>query len=346
MSKDEQQSVQQDAAENPKVNAKKAAPVRRSTVNTSRARKTEAAHAGTRVDDPLREHRTEHSKATRTDGARRGKSREKAATGARQTAYRARETVEQVKEAPPVGIVASWVAFAATVICNVSFELLRLGGTTSAEVSGQVFAWFTPAGYAFSIWTLIYLALGVWLISITRNFLKDGPRTYAQEGLFCASCALNIAWLATFHFEHVASALVVIILLWGVLAALYAAEHRARAPLARRAPVSLYLGWISVASIANAANLSARTLGDVTMLGEVSTVALAVIALLAGYAMCRIADDKVFPLVIIWATVAVGVHLIDASPATATAVFSVTVVGALLTYLRPETLIHKKEAAA
>lgn len=346
MSKDDQRDIQRDVTENPKVSAKKAAPVRRSTVNTSRTRKAEDAHTETHDGTPSREHRAEHSKATRTDEARRGKRREKAVAGARQTVYRARETVEQAKEAPPVGIVASWIAFAATIICNVSFELLRLGGTTSAEVSNQVFAWFTPAGYAFSIWTLIYLALGVWLISITRNFLKEGPKTYAQEGLFCASCALNIAWLATFHFEHVASALVVIILLWGVLAALYATEHRARAPLARRAPVSLYLGWISVASIANAANLSARTLGNVTMLGEVSTVALTVVVLLAGYAMCRMADDKVFPLVIIWATVAVGVHLIDASPATATAVFSVTVVGALLTYLRPETLIHKKEAAA
>lgn len=342
MNKDDQRSVQQHAEESPKANAKKAAPVRRSTINTNRARKAESAHAETHGDTPSRKRQPEHSKATQASETRR----EKAVAGARQTVYRARETAEQVKEAPPVGIVASWIAFAATVICNVSFELLRLGGTTSAEVSNQVFAWFTPAGYAFSIWTLIYLALGVWLISITRNFLKEGPRTYAQEGLFCASCALNIAWLATFHFEHVAGALVVIILLWGVLAALYAAEHRARAPLARRAPVSLYLGWISVASIANAANLSARTLGNVTMLGEVSTVALTVVVLLAGYAMCRIADDKVFPLVIIWAAVAVGVHLIDASPATATAVFSVTVVGALLTYLRPETLIHKKEAAA
>lgn len=346
MSKDDQQSVRQDATENPKVSAKKAAPVRRSTVNTSRTRKAEDAYTEANDGAPSREHRAKHSKAARTDEAHRGKRQGEVGVGVRQTVYRARETVEQAKEVPPVGIVASWIAFAATIICNVSFELLRLGGTTSAEVSNQVFAWFTPAGYAFSIWTLIYLALGVWLISITRNFLKEGLRTYAQEGLFCVSCALNIAWLATFHFEHVAGALVVIILLWGVLAALYAAEHRARAPLARRAPVSLYLGWISVASIANAANLSARTLGDVAMLDEVSTVALTVVVLLAGYAMCRMADDKVFPLVIIWATVAVGVHLINASPATATAVLSVTVVGALLTYLRPETLIHKKQAAA
>lgn len=294
MSSNEKRSFQQDKARTPNAAGKKAAPIRRSAVKTSEARRT----------------------------------------------------AEQTREAPPAGIMISWVAFAATVICNVSFELLRLGGTTSAEVSNQVFAWFTPAGYAFSIWTLIYLALGVWLISITRSYLKEETRTHAQEVLFSASCALNIAWLATFHFEHVATALVVIIVLWGVLAALYATEHQAKAPFARRAPISLYLAWISVATVANAANLSARTLGDVSMLGEVSTVALTVVVLLAGYAVCRIADDKVFPLAIIWATAAVGVHLMDASPATATAVFSVTVVGALLTYLRPEALIHKKEAAA
>lgn len=337
MSNNEQQSVQRDAAENLNVSAKKAAPVRRSTVSRRRPRKAADAHAQARSGAPSHEGRENDAQRTR----HRGNTAE-----ARQAIHHAREAAEQAKEAPPAGIVVSWIAFAATIICNVSFELLRLGGTTSAEVSNQVFAWFTPAGYAFSIWTLIYLALGVWLVGITRNFLKEGPQTHVQEGLFCASCALNIAWLAAFHFEHVASALVIIIMLWGVLAALYAAERRAKAAFARRAPVSLYLGWISVASIANAANLSARTLGDVAMLGEVSTVALTVVVLLAGYAMCRIADDKVFPLVIIWATVAVGVHLIDASPATAAAVLSVSVVGTLLTYLRPETLIHKKEAAA
>lgn len=333
MSSEDKQKVRREAEGAPHAEGRKAAPVRRSSLNSSRSRSRKAEQAQAHVEQAAAT-----SRENRRGAAPSGKTRG--------TAYRARETAEQLRDAPPTGIVACWVAFAATVICNVSFELLRLGGTTSAEVSNQVFAWFTPAGYAFSIWTLIYLALGVWLISITRNYLKEGPRTYAQEALFSASCVLNIAWLATFHFEHVGAALVVILLLWGALAALYAAERQAKAPLSRMAPTSLYLGWISVASIANAANLATRAIGEVPALGEVSTVALAVVVLLAGYAMSRMADDKVFPLVVIWATVAVGVHLMDASPATATAVISVTVVAALLTYLRPETLIHKKEAAA
>lgn len=333
MNSEDKQKVRQEAESTPRAEGKKAAPVRRSSLNSSKSRSRKPEAAQTHAEHAAAAKREKHRTAE-PNGKMRG------------TAYRAREAAEQLRDAPPTGIVACWVAFAATVICNVSFELLRLGGTTSAEVSDQVFAWFTPAGYAFSIWTLIYLALGVWLISITRNYLKEGPRTYAQEALFSASCVLNIAWLATFHFEHVGAALVVILLLWGTLAALYAAERQAKAPFARMAPASLYLGWISVASIANAANLITRAVGEVPALGEVSTVALVVVVLLAGYAMSRMADDKVFPLVIIWATVAVGVHLMDASPATATAVISVTVVAALLTYLRPETLIHKKEAAA
>lgn len=335
MNSEEKQKVQREAEGAPHAEGKKAAPVRRSSLNSSRSRSRRAEHVQAQA-------RAEHA----ADAQRESRRAARASDKMRGTAYRAREAAEQLRDAPPTGIAACWVAFAATVICNVSFELLRLGGTTSAEVSDQVFAWFTPAGYAFSIWTLIYLALAVWLIGITRNYLKEEPRTYAQEALFSASCVLNIAWLAAFHFEHVGAALVVIILLWGALAALYAAERQAKASFARMAPVSLYLGWISVATIANAANLVTRAIGEVPVLGEVSTVALVVVVLLAGYAMSRMADDKVFPLVIIWATVAVGVHLMDASPATATAVISVTVVAALLTYLRPETLIHKKEAAA
>lgn len=245
----------------------------------------------------------------------------------------------------PFGIIVSWIALAATVACNVLFEMLKLGGTTAAEVSGQVFAWFTPAGYAFTIWAVIYLGLAAWLVSITRENGVRGQSFRLQTLLFTISCALNVAWLATFHFVHVGAALAIIIVLWGVLALLYSVEQRSRVPLVRRVPMSIYLGWISVATIANSANLITRTVEDIATLNEISTVAITVVVLLAGYAMARIANDRVFPLAIIWSTIAVGVHLLQVSPATATAVFAVTAVGTILTYVRIDAFSGKAPTA-
>ena len=62
-------------------------------------------------------------------------------------------------------------AYVVTVLCNLLFEATRLGGTTSGEVANLMYVWFMPAGYVFSIWGLIYVALIVWLVQYTRCLL-------------------------------------------------------------------------------------------------------------------------------------------------------------------------------
>ena len=251
------------------------------------------------------------------------------------------ETTLKANRMNSAGTIISWIAFATTVICNALFEILKLGGTTAAEVSDQVFTWFTPAGYAFSIWAVIYLAMGVWLFAVTRESMR-ADRAFdeglqGQLSLFIGSCALNVTWLALFHFQYIAASLAVIIVLWAVLALLYAMEHRPGVEPMRSVPLSIYLSWISVAAIANSACLITRSVGSIAVLNEITTVAITVVILLAGYAMARMSNDRVFPLVLIWATIAVGVHLLQVSPVTSTAVFVVTALGAALTYLREDT---------
>lgn len=199
-------------------------------------------------------------------------------------------------------VAVMWAAYAVMVLCNVLFEALRLGGTTSSEVSNQVFAWFTPAGYVFSIWGVIYLALFAWLAYATwstsptaragrssrarRAKAGGGPAAGGVAGasrsvpvLFVASCVLNVAWLVLFHFEQTALALLVIAALWVDLAALYAAVRRsgampgsgapAGAGLRERAmaalgwaPTSIYLAWVTVAVFANTSHVLTRAVGE------------------------------------------------------------------------------------
>ena len=238
----------------------------------------------------------------------------------------------------PWALVAAWITFVAMIACNIAFEVLRFGGVTTAEVSNQVFVWFTPAGYAFAIWTLIYIGLAVWLISTTRDELRFGRNTHLQCLLLCATCALNVLWLALFHLQMIALSLVAIILYWGAVALLYSVVQVPGKSLAQRAPLSLYLGWLSVATVINATNLVTRTMGSVAILNEVSTIALAVIVLGAAIAMTKLAKDYIFPAVVLWAVVAVGVHLVDANPYIAAAIFAMCIISALIAYLPVERL--------
>ncbi len=243
----------------------------------------------------------------------------------------------------PWSLIAAWVAYVAMVACNFAFESLRLGGVTTAEVSNQVFVWFAPAGYAFAIWGFIYLALGVWLVALTNGELRYGRSAKTPCLLFVATCALNVAWLALFHFQHIALSLAIIIVYWGVVALLYANVQVPGKKLILRAPISLYLGWLSVASIINATNLMTRAFGSIAIVDEVSTILLSLVVLSIGFAMAKLAKDYIYPAVLLWATVAVGVHLIDVNVYVAAAVFTMCALGALATYLPVERLKLRKK---
>lgn len=244
-----------------------------------------------------------------------------------------------------VGIVACWVALVATIVCNGLFEFFRLGGVTSAEVSNQVFAWFTPAGYVFSIWGVIYAALLVWMIAETRRAVHGAALNVRQTNLFVISCLLNIGWLVAFHYQQVAIALLVLMTLWLTMALLYV-EFRddATRTMLNLAPFSLYHAWTTVAVIANATNLATRMIPSSLLANQISTVALtAAVLVVAGLAV-RNSRDYVFPLVILWATIGVGVRLMGVDMMVSTTVLVLSGIGVVAVYL-PALLMANRDPA-
>ena len=266
--------------------------------------------------------------------------------------------------------VVVWVAYAATVACNIAFEAGRLGGATSGEVANEMFVWFMPAGYVFAIWGLIYIALFVWLVQYTRMVGRAGKGVYkagsgsgkvvggsgksaaasesASDGkndgasgkglsgiawLFAFSCALNIAWLALFHFRQAGFALVVIAALLAVMLVLHARVRRAMPMMLGYAPIALYTAWLIVAVVANITLLATwATGGGIPVLNEVFALVLSAAVLAIGYFAYRRTDDVVFPLVILWAVVGVGVHVAEVSPLMSMAVFLLAVFGVVATF--------------
>lgn len=245
--------------------------------------------------------------------------------------------------------VAVWLAFAITVACNAAFEALRLNGTTVAEVSSQVFAWFSPAPYAFFIWGVIYAAMAVWLVYFTFDVPKRSSAFGFQALMFVASCVLNVTWLALFHFELIGMALVAIIALWAVLFAAYYTARRSSlfSPLSSSSsrsesfssavawvPWSIYVSWITVATVVNAVNLITRvTDGGELLLNQASVVVLTAAVLAAAYAVRRLMEDPVYPLVVLRAVIAVGVRLLPIAPTLAGAVFVMAGLAALAIYV-------------
>ena len=229
--------------------------------------------------------------------------------------------------------VTMWVVYALTLVGNAVIEGGQVGGNTSATVAYGVFTWFTPAGYVFSIWSLIYVALIAWLVSYTREAPLRAKRFTPVSVLFIGSCVLNVLWLALWHFELVGISFIVILAEWLVLAALYLNVRRTMKTASGRVPVSIYTAWVTVATLANMAILVTRALdGGIPFFNGLFTILLTAGVLAFGYVMRKAYDDMAFQLVFLWALIGVGVNVSGASAFTAAVVFLLCVVGAILTF--------------
>lgn len=239
--------------------------------------------------------------------------------------------------AAKTNIVLVWVAYAITIACNAAFEVFALGGTTSAEVSGEVFAWFTPAGYVFAIWSVIYIGLAAWLVSYSGEASHDEPMGSMRIGrtavLFTVSCALNIAWLALWHFELFVPSIIVIAALLATIGLLYRRVHVESTRLIDRVPISLYFAWLCVATVADIAHVATRFTGaETSILQPVSTLVLAVAFFALAVYMKRAFNDYAFGVVIVWAVVGIGVHLMTVNLAISVITIMLSGLGALAVF--------------
>lgn len=156
------------------------------------------------------------------------------------------------------------VALVAVVVLNILSTALPINNRSVQEISDALPSYFTPAGYTFAIWGLIYSALIAF--TVYQALPAGGKRPFLRQisWLFAASSAANIGWLLAWHYGVYALSILFMVTLLLVLIAIYLrldiGRRNPALPLADKllvqAPFSLYLGWITVATIANVANVT------------------------------------------------------------------------------------------
>lgn len=225
--------------------------------------------------------------------------------------------MERIKRPDTLVLIVSYLAMIAM---NALGEVLKFGGVTSADVSNEVFAWFAPAGYVFTIWSVIYIALAVWAVRLVRDDRRRigfaGLPIGRDTALFAVSCVLNIAWLALWHLRVFPATVIVIVALLVAVGALYIMTWQRSKSLLDRVPLSLYASWLVVATCANIAHVVTRALPGGGLFSPVSTIAVLLLLVGATYVVRRIFDDYVFGLVVLWAGIGIGVRLVAVSPVT------------------------------
>lgn len=162
------------------------------------------------------------------------------------------------------------------------------------------------------MWGVIYLLLGAFAVYQALPAQRGDPRLARVRPLFVLSCLLNVGWLVAWHADRIAVSEVVMLALLGTLVAVSVRLDARRAPASRTqrwlvdAPFSVYLGWISVATIANTAIFLVSQGVDGGRYAVAVTVAVVAAAGALGLAATLTRRDAAYALVVGWGLVGVA----------------------------------------
>jgi len=138
---------------------------------------------------------------------------------------------------------------------NMLAVLLPLGGKTTGELSDLYPNLFVPAGFTFAIWSVIYILL---IIIIFYQWIgKNAKKVIDTLGIwFIVNAIANGLWLVFWHYEYVFICIFIMLILLGSLIMMYRSLDinyfsDSSVPWQASVPISVYMGWISVATIAN-----------------------------------------------------------------------------------------------
>lgn len=233
--------------------------------------------------------------------------------------------------------IANVVAVLATLLVNGLANALPLNGLNTGEISDRFQVYFVPAGYVFSIWGLIYVGLILFAIYQALPSQRDNPRLNRLGYLFVLSCLANIAWLFLWHYEQFTLTLIAMLSLLALLIVIYLRLEIGKTAIPPgekwfvHIPFSIYLGWVSVATIANITQvLDYVSWGGWGISAELWAVTMLVVGAGVTLSVFLTRRDAAFVLVIIWAYVGIALKHAGTPVVTITAWVIAGLLGLLL----------------
>ena len=209
--------------------------------------------------------------------------------------------------------------FAVMITVNALANILPINGLNTGELSALYPNLFVPAGLTFSIWGLIYILLFIYVLYALNAAIKRSNAVSIKTQLaFALTCLLNGAWIFFWHYKLIVWAEVIMLALLVSLIYLFQQTNKLSTKgfirtLSIAAPVNIYLGWITVATIANTtALLVAKNWGMWGLTENIWTVTMILIATGITVIMLIKKQKICYSLVVIWAFVGIFIKRYNA----------------------------------
>ena len=198
------------------------------------------------------------------------------------------------------------IALILVIAVNYLANALPLNDITTGALSDLYPNLFVPAGVTFSIWGLIYIML---IVLVFRRIKSPDTMNKQFDIYFIASCIANAAWIFTWHYKAVfLSWIIMLALLYSLINMFLILQKESSVDVWISRTISLYLGWISVATIASTTTLLVDLGYTGLPFGEVLwTQIVMTVAFLLGMYFLFQRLDFIFPAVIVWALIGIGI---------------------------------------
>lgn len=218
----------------------------------------------------------------------------------------------------------------ATLVVNGLANALPIAGRTTGDISDSFPVLVTPAAYVFSIWGLIYLALVGYAVWQSLPAQASNPRVRALAAPVTIANVANLVWIVLWHNLWIGTSLLAMLVLLGALVVTYlrlrgsAARGRSVSRAERlwaRGTFSVYLGWITVATVANVTiMLYDAGWGGGFLPAAVWAAITLLVATGLGLRMLSAYTDVAYAGVLVWAFVGIVVAQWGVTVVTGTAV--------------------------
>lgn len=208
--------------------------------------------------------------------------------------------------------VLNLIGYVMVVVVNILATAIPLGGKTTGQLSDQYPNLFVPSGLTFSIWGVIYILLAIYVVYGFIRSIRQPKQTndfINRIGvLFIITCFANTGWILAWQYQVLPLSLVFMVILLLALILVYnrlnvgtmiaASSEKYMVHL----PMSIYLGWITVATIANVtALLVAYKWNRFGISEQFWAVVMIAIALALGLTTLFYRKDIFYALVVDWA---------------------------------------------
>ena len=197
---------------------------------------------------------------------------------------------------------------------NILASTLPLNGQNTGEISDRFQVYFVPAGYVFSIWFVIFVGWIAFSLYQLRPSQRENARLRRLGYLFAISNILNAAWLFSWHYNQFGLSVLLMLALLGLLIASYLRLDVNRVSVTPAeywsvdVPFSVYLGWITVAAVANITDwLYLVEWNGFGIPAQSWAVIMLLVASLLGLGMALRRRDAGYLSVLVWAFIGIAV---------------------------------------